>query len=364
MHELKIKILKPLVQKRDDFRVTASQYEWISRCPLRLAYSNHENLQYKPDANLYAQVGNVIHAVYEAYSQNKINNSDDFQRQWANVEERITKGQGLKFKLPNYGDYVAKTWVIIRDALDKRRSWKEGKQSHEYSILTEETLADHDIGIEGRPDLVILKRGLPIVIKDYKSGSVYESDDQSTTNNSKIKEGYRQQLLLYAWLAKCKFGSYPSNLELVDGKGISIPVQFSQNEIESLIEAIRVLKSKFINNETLETPSGDNCKNCIYRFGCSKKISAVRSEEKYTEITAKVLEVKKPAYGNVVLVFKNGSFNSKNPLANKDQFDSLTGCLVTITAVYKEKSKLNGGDTGVFLPTNNSILYSISDKHA
>lgn len=133
---------------------------------------------------------------------------------------------------------------------------------------------DHLVG--GRIDEIQPGADGPI-LRDYKTGQILDAD--TPEGISIVKISYQIQLQLYAALYACKFGRWPSRLEIVDLDGREFEVPFEIASCEALLrEAYQVLTTI---NEKIETsrstqeavnmlanPRPSSCIACPYRPEC------------------------------------------------------------------------------------------------
>jgi len=124
-----------------------------------------------------------------------------------------------------------------------------------------------------------------IVIRDYKSGYVFESTDEHV-----VKEAFALQLRLYAALYSFTFAQWPTRLELIPTQGLSVVVPFDPaqcislvNEAKSLLDDINAIVLR-INEEhlspaTLASPSPQTCRQCAYRPNCSAYIHVEKTTD-------------------------------------------------------------------------------------
>ena len=107
--------------------------------------------------------------------------------------------------------------------------------------------------IGGKIDLII-ETGDDIEIIDFKTGTVTHDllDDEGEVL-SDVKNEYKEQLKLYAYLYFENTNKFPTGLSLVDLAKQKFPIEFSEQECKSLFdEAKSLLKST---NECLNTKS-------------------------------------------------------------------------------------------------------------
>jgi hypothetical protein len=134
--------------------------------------------------------------------------------------------------------------------------------------------ADHLVGgriDEMRPTADGLK------LRDYKTGQILDAD--TPEGIATVKMDYQTQLRLYAALYACKFGQWPSRLEIVDLDGREFEVPFEIASCEALLEEayrlldnvnekIQISRSNQEAISMLATPGPSNCTACAYRPEC------------------------------------------------------------------------------------------------
>jgi hypothetical protein len=170
--------------------------------------------------------------------------------------------------------------------------------------------ADHLVG--GKIDEMRLSAD-GLKLRDYKTGQILDADVPEGI--ATVKTDYQTQLRLYAALYNCKFGEWPSRLEVVDLDGREFEVPFDIASCEGLLEeAYKVLdavnkkiQASRSTEETvnmLATPSPSNCVACVYRPGCQAYRTA-RQESSLTgwptDIFGILQYVRKLAGGRVSL---------------------------------------------------------------
>jgi hypothetical protein len=126
--------------------------------------------------------------------------------------------------------------------------------------------------VKGKADAVDEVEG-QLIIRDFKSGNVCINND--------IKEEYKSQLKIYAYLYFKRFGRFPDCLELIDKRGLSFRIDFTKEESEqSYNEAVSFLRAlqeemaaDTINIQSLadhdfSNIQGEVCDRCQHRPLC------------------------------------------------------------------------------------------------
>ena len=108
-----------------------------------------------------------------------------------------------------------------------------------------------------------------IVIRDFKSGDVYDEEGD-------IKEDYQLQLPIYAWLYHAKFGEWADRLELWPRHGDPVEVPYSTAEADRMVRAkLDEVESTNARIQAadkaprgLAMPSAEVCRSCLWRAFC------------------------------------------------------------------------------------------------
>ncbi len=140
----------------------------------------------------------------------------------------------------------------------------------------------HEMRVKSRDGLIggtidaVIRTEEGIIIRDYKSGPVLESDEQ---NESQLKKIYQTQLKMYAALYAESFGDWPTSLEVVPLSGTAHEVDFKKEECLNLLDEaknslqeLNTKVSKYPNEllpSLLANPSPTACAFCQFRPGCT-----------------------------------------------------------------------------------------------
>jgi CRISPR/Cas system-associated exonuclease Cas4 (RecB family) len=360
---MEIKELPPLVLKELE-KFTPSNLNWILRCPLRALYANPNNRAYlKQSTSAYSMIGNVIHKINEDFTMRKITTEEEFEEMWREHENK-ENANGLKFIVKNYGVLKSLTKSNMLDILSKGRSFRDG--ATKFELLPEEDLKDEVNKIQGKLDLLILKGGKPVEVRDYKTGNIYDieakqslNDEVTGSSDDNIKEDYQKQLLLYAWLVKQTYDSFPEKLTIVTNDGALHHLEFTQADVYRLINEINELKDKIKvdNSNNLAKPSAENCKFCNFRFACRYK--ATPHPDPVGDIYGHVTSIKPYPYGSLEFQLNNSIrvlFPSK--VEQPDKYNHLMSQNIVITFVrgYYHNKEVPRGLSEFYVPTKMTEL--------
>jgi CRISPR/Cas system-associated exonuclease Cas4 (RecB family) len=172
-------------------------------------------------------------------------------------------------------NYEERRLATLDYALDLARQGAARSEKHGGLGLAPETpLVTADDRLGGQLDAVIpTLEG--VVIRDYKTGQIYEDNDGERV----VKAAYQLQLRLYAVLYERTQGAWPARLEVVASQGEVVEVSFTPEECEALFEdTIRRLdkfaeKVRRVRDGVLALPAlanpGEACRWCPYRPVCT-----------------------------------------------------------------------------------------------
>lgn len=298
--------IRPLV-KQVPLIFSPSKVNFILKCPLRGLYENISNQDYRESGtNRYALLGNLIHKVFKAVNQVEAGIPVEFDALW-NKYELLEAGGALKETIPNYG----KLKYLTRGQVEKSFPTEYRRKTAGYYNDPEKTITDEVLGLKGQPDLLLFRNFRPYEIKDYKTGSVFETPPEDVLVHEEeqefehLKEDYKNQLYLYAHLVFKKFGSYPKYLTIVPPGGEEIRSICDPASVEALIDEVSNCMSR-LNTEDLASlacPSKSNCIYCPFKPGCPWHVEL---NDYVKDLKGKVAESTIHAYGNFSLILEDG----------------------------------------------------------
>lgn len=298
-------ILKPLK------RISPSRYTAIIRCPYRVVLANSYPsplLPYPPASHL----GNVIHECIRCIVTSKIKTSSEFDEMWTRLlvkEEKVLEDMGFGFFTPlseNVPGYTIKKLQVKSMLNSQGKAEVHGDRKTKANIVTEKWLEAQDSLIGGYVDIIFSLNGCT-KLSDFKSGKILVEEGE-------IKEGYEDQLKLYAYLYNEVYGKYPDKLSIIDLEKKEYPVAFTPQECEELARKSRELLleiNKLVEKDerkTLAKPDLDNCRSCLYRAACDFHwdLSLSETDTIFRDIRGNVVAVRQ---------FRNGNLNAT---LNKD----------------------------------------------
>jgi CRISPR/Cas system-associated exonuclease Cas4 (RecB family)/DNA-binding FrmR family transcriptional regulator len=297
-------------------RISPSQFYSMKNCAykslLAEAFDKMPLLPVSPNAYF----GTVLHKILELMAKGIIRNEVDFNAEFdiqvKILEDDLQKnGFGfyvpLKIKLKNFGLKKVQLKKHLQSELEQPISFSSTK------FHSEKWLESQDKLIGGKVDLVI-ESGNNVEIVDFKTGRIMQDclDDEGDIV-SDVKNEYKEQIKLYAYLYFENTNKFPTSLSLIDLAKQKFSVVFSEKECKAVFdEAKNLLKTT---NDCVNTklfsgnPKEGNCKYCLYRPACSFYQKQLETDFSCNDVLGKIKDVKKFQNGNVSVILRNGIRN-------------------------------------------------------
>ena len=294
-------------------RISPSQFYSMKNCAYKSLLA--EAFDKKPllPISLNAYFGTVLHKMLELIAKGIIKNEDDFNaefdRQVKIVEDDLLKnGFGffipLQKKLKNFG--LKK--IQLKKHLGNEPG--ESRSSGSTKFYSEKWFESKDNLIGGKIDLIIVNSNCVEII-DFKTGSItkdYLDDEREIYSD--VKDEYKDQLKLYAYLYFENTGIFPTRLSLVDLAKQKFTVEFSEEECKTIFEeAKNLLKATngcISRNSFFAILTEANCKFCLYRPACSFFQKKLETDFFHNDVSGEIRDVKKFLNGNVSIFLQNG----------------------------------------------------------
>jgi len=294
-------------------RISPSQFFSMKNCSYKslLAEARSKIPLLPVSANAY--YGTVLHKMLELISKGEIRSEEEFnsifEEQVKLMENKLVE-QGYNFFVPlqrKVKDFVMKK-ILLKEHL-KNYSEKKTKAA-QSSFLTEKCYESKDKTIGGKIDLVIEEESKTEIL-DFKTGAITQDflDDDGEVY-SDVKEEYKEQLKLYAYLYFENTGKFPTELSLVDLAKQKFSIAFSQNECNAIFEEAKSVLSS--TNNCIDTgffianPTEANCKFCLYRPACSFYLKEIESSNNFNDISGSLVNAVKFQNGNVSMYLQSG----------------------------------------------------------
>ncbi|MEI9919082.1 MAG: PD-(D/E)XK nuclease family protein [Bacteroidota bacterium] len=328
--------------------VSPSQFTSMKNCSYKTLLAHALKKPLLPvSSNAY--FGTVMHKMIELITDGSIPNDEIFDGVFnAEVQkmEVSLKAGGFNSLLPLLGNVkdLAVKKVLLKKYLVNKGGGTNSKPS-EVKFLTEQTYKTKDGRIKGKIDLVF-ENGSFTEIVDFKTGSLsVEMLDDDGEKIFELKDEYKEQLKLYAYLYFETSGKFPTKLSL-SGLGLQKQtVSFSEEECGRLAtEALGLLDrintqvetSKFSGN-----PTHDNCRYCLYRPGCIFYRKAIGELNIGNDLSGVLTDAVKYQNGNVtaVLTVPAGKISITGfPERMLDYFKDNMGKVISIFNLRKSAS--------------------------
>ena len=342
-------------------RISPSQYYSMKNCAykslLAEAFGKKPLLPVSPNAYF----GTVLHKMLELISKGAVRNEDDFNRMFdeqVNVVEEHLQNQGYIFFVPlqkNVKDFGMKK-ILLKKHL--RALSEQPPRTSSMKYHSEKWFESKDKLIAGKIDLVI-ETGAEAEIIDFKTGAITQDvlDDAGETF-SEVKQEYKEQLKLYAYLYFENTGHFPTVLSLVDLAKQKLSVSFSQSECNSIYDEAKQLL--YSTNESIAkgtfaaNPTEANCKYCLYRPACSFFLKQLETDYSFNDVSGSVKNVVKYQNGNVSVFLQSGERQitvRSFPSEKHDELNESRSKQISIYNLRKEASEF------VFAATKTTMIY-------
>lgn len=325
-------------------RVSPSQFYSMKNCAykslLAEAFDKKPLLPLSPNAYF----GTVLHKILELISKGIVLSEEDFNaefdKQVKTLEEDLQqKGFDffvpLKIKLKNFG---------LKKIQLKKHLRSESEQLTNLSNIkfqSEKWVESQDKLIAGKFDLII-ENGNNIEIIDFKTGAITQDclDDEGEIYSG-VKNEYKEQLKLYAYLYFENTSKFPTALSLVDLAKRKFSVEFSEQECKRLFEEakniLKLTNDCIISNSFSANTREENCKFCLYRPACSFFHTKLETDFSFNDVFGEVKDVKKFQNGNVSMFLENCGKIITIKNFGSDDFDELNSSKNKRVRIYNLK---------------------------
>lgn len=351
----------PKINFREIKRISPSQFYSMKNCAykslLAEAFGKNPLLPLSPNAYF----GTVLHKILELIAKGVVKSEDDFSQmfdiQVKAVEDNL-KEQGYNFFVPlqrNVKDFGMKKILLKKHLMAVS---EEPAKPSNVKYNSEKWYESKDKLIAGKIDLVIEGENTSELI-DFKTGAITEDIlDDTGEVFVEVKEGYKEQLKLYAWLYYENTGKFPTSLSLVDLAKQKFPVSFSESECISLYEEAKELlhsTNESINNGTFAAnPSEANCRYCLYRPACSFFQKQIETDYIFNDVLGSVSNLVRYQNGNVNLFLQNGGRQITITNINSDKYDELNSIRDKKISIYNLRKEASDY---IYSATKTTIMY-------
>jgi hypothetical protein len=269
-------------------RISPSRYASLTRCVLYEACSAARQPPLLPTSPT-ALLGSITHALLERAGRGEFENPEraTIENAWdslvATEEKQMANSPLLRRFVPlrlSARKYeVRRAQACLRSlsiATEVAATGTHVKRVGDTKTYFEKWVCSKDGRVGGYVDYM---RETPteLLVRDYKTGSLFEDDKSSV----EIKNAYKTQLWLYAALVHETFNRWPTKLELVPLNGVAVEIEFAPEICLSLLESARktldrvnsqiqlVMRSKPDALASLGSATPENCLFCPYRPSCA-----------------------------------------------------------------------------------------------
>lgn len=350
-----------VINFREIKRISPSQFYSMKNCAykslLAEAFDKTPLLPVSPNAYF----GTVLHKILELIAKNIIRNEDDFNVEFDNqvkiLEDDLQKnGFGffvpLKIKLKNFGLKKVQLKKHIQSKIEQPISLSSVK------FHSEKWFESRDKLIGGKVDLVI-ENGNNVEIVDFKTGTIMQDclDDEGDIF-SDIKDEYKIQIKLYAYLYFENTNKFPTSLSLIDLAKQKFSVDFSEEECKAVSdEAKNLLKTtnECVNTKSFSAnPKEENCKYCLYRPACSFYQLKLKTDFSFNDVFGEIKDVRKFQNGNVSMFLQNGEKLLTIKNFSSEKYYELNNSLNKKISIYNLRKEANDF---VYSASDTTIIY-------
>jgi hypothetical protein len=228
----------------------------------------------------WARLGTASHAVLAAAISNDLGTGGEdfdarFQKAWdeaicaaaaAADADPVERLWGEPLRWPTYADRKLRTRRLALQIAKDRATWPDPE------VVVERRLRSADGRIYGTPDVVV-RHPLPHRIEDFKTGGVFDEENL-------LKERYRRQILIYAYLEQEESGSMPDQGVVRPLRGPAVVFSIStddvQGELLAALAAMDAFNAAVDHPEQLARPSTTNCRTCPHTSRCEPFWAMIR----------------------------------------------------------------------------------------
>ncbi|HZW40289.1 MAG TPA: PD-(D/E)XK nuclease family protein [Ignavibacteriaceae bacterium] len=341
-------------------RVSPSQFYSMKNCVYKSVLA--EAYEKKPllPISINAFFGTVLHKILELITKKKIKNDDDFDRTF-NEEVQSLEGNLIK---DGYDFFVplqinVKDFGLKKVLLKKHLFFPEQTKSYtNRNYHSEKWFESEDKLLAGKIDLIIEDENKTEII-DFKTGAITEDIlDDNGEIFSEVKEEYKKQLKLYAYLYFENERKFPTYLSLIDLSKNKFSINFTKSECEKIFEEAKQLliltNENIINRQFNANPSESNCKYCLYRPACSFYSKHLETNYNFNDVSGIVNKVIKYQNGNVSVFLQNNDNQFTVTRFSSDIFNELINSKEKKISIYnlrKEAVEFN------YSATKTTIIY-------
>jgi CRISPR/Cas system-associated exonuclease Cas4 (RecB family) len=344
--------------KKEIKRISPSQFYSMKNCAykslLAEAFDKKALLPLSPNAYL----GTVLHKMLELIAKGIIQDENDlnknFDEQIIIVEDDLKK-KGYNFFIPLQKN--VKDFGLKKILLKKHLRSVTGKAS-EVTFYSEKWFESKDKLIAGKLDLIIESQNR-IEIIDFKTGAITENVlDDTGEVFSDVKEEYKEQLKLYAYLYFENTENFPTDLSLIDLAKQKFAIQFFEQECKAIFEEaknlLKATNNTLANKVLPANPTETNCKYCLFRPACVDYIKQLETDFSFNDITGLVKNVIRHQNNDVSVFIQNGDIQFIIRKFSTDKYDELNNSINKRINIFNLRKEVIGF---VYSTTKITMIY-------
>lgn len=293
--------------------ISPTQYVGLIDCALRTVWATNRVPPLLP-LGPSARVGTATHQLLQEAGEGRFTNENRslIEPRWEQlirVSEEVMNNSWLERHLTPLKNSVRDYEVRRIQAVERANELSLAREAYSVDEIQkrptdvlglEVDVSSKDRLVKGRIDAVLaLDDG--ILIRDYKSGAVFERVERGFPRSLKL--AYEIQLKLYAALYEEETGEWPFRLEIVPILGGPLAVEFDWEEARNLLREARIALQRVNSNiaeadtseekqARLARPGASICAFCPYRPGCKPYREARKGEDWPRDLWGLTVELK------------------------------------------------------------------------
>jgi hypothetical protein len=343
-------------------RISPSQFSSMKNCAYKIVLAEAFDRKYLLPLSPNAYMGTLLHKLLEQITKQQIKTEEGLKQRFAEelqtIEDKlIAEGNGIYVPLQNnVWDFGIKK-IQLKKHL-RAQPAHTGAANKKY--ISEKWFQTTDGVLGGKIDLIVEDNGETEIL-DFKTGSItVESLDDNGQIVNHVKEEYKEQLKLYAFLYSESTNEIPTKLYLVDLAKQKYNVDFTPEECSLLYQEAKNLLNKVnsaisdLRFETIANPSVQNCRFCLFRPACSYYLEYLKIDRSFNDLTGIVTNMMTYLNGNISIDLNCNGEKITVTGFREDKANYLNLSKGNLLNVFNLKKEISGN---IYTVTKTTMIY-------